>query len=260
MKFLTIKQKISLLKIKNYSSYCHRYYYCVRGVAFPQECPDGQWFDRVNFICDAEENLECDLYTRATTEATTITTRDPSPEAICRDITNNTFVRNPMACEEFFHCINEEPHGRFCNQGLWFNFIQQRCTDPYEARCELDSWICDGVPNNRMIRSMTSCSDFVICTDGHPIPQACYGITWFDEENQICTYPDDIECDLVTTRGPPRSVCDGQREFWLARSADSCSEFFVCINNEPRFPQTCPDGQFFDENLQSCDENATCDI
>lgn len=34
-------------------------------------------------------------------------------------------MRNMMACGEFFQCIDEEPHGRVCAEGLWFNYLQQ---------------------------------------------------------------------------------------------------------------------------------------
>jgi hypothetical protein len=70
----------------------------------------------------------------------------------------------------FIFAVNEEPHGRVCSDGLWFNLNQQRCTPAYQTTCELDPIVCLGVENEETVRAPASCSDFVSCINGRPFP------------------------------------------------------------------------------------------
>ena len=189
------------------------------------------------------------------------TTTEMGSLGYCDNAMNTTFVRNPIACGEFFQCINNEPHGRQCDGRMWFNFVQQRCTEASETYCILSRTLCNGVDDNQRVRSVSSCSDFIICSEGEPFPGFCDNHQWFDESRQVCDDIDNVECDLEDlTESPWTSECSGVRDFLLARSRDSCSDHFVCVGNEIRQRLTCPDGQWFDTKLQACNDasNVIC--
>lgn len=155
-------------------------------------------------------------------------------------------------------CINDEPHGRACQDGLWFDFNQQRCVPPYATWCELDPIVCLGIGNDVLVRAPASCSEFLSCINGRPLPGRCWGDLFFNEESQLCESRDLVECDLEVPTEVPRHNCDGIPDFRLAVSDDSCSEYLVCYSNEILFTLECPDGQNFDLATQVCGEEFEC--
>lgn len=191
------------------------------------------------------------------------TTTEMGVEGYCSNVLNTTFVRNPISCGEFFQCINNEAHGRLCDGRLWFNFVQQRCTEPSETYCILSRTLCNGVADDQRVRSVSSCSDFIICSEGEPFPGFCNDHQWFDESRQLCDEIENVECDLDEfTENPLSPECNGVRDFRLVRSRDSCTEHFVCVTNEIRERLTCPYGQWFDKDLQACNDasNVICEL
>ncbi|CAO1435271.1 unnamed protein product, partial [Diamesa serratosioi] len=242
-------------------TYCERYYVCTGGFPRSKQCGAGLHFNPQTLVCDDAENVNCLLETIPTIEPTTTT--EMGFEGYCTNAVNTTFVRNPISCSEYFQCINNEPHGRECDGRLWFNYIQQRCTDPFETFCILSRTLCNGVDDEQRIRSATSCSDYIICFEGEPFPRFCNNHQWFDESRQICDDIENIECDLEDlTKSPIASECNGVRDFRLVRSRDNCTDHFVCISNEITQRLTCHDGQWFDTDLQTCNDasNVTCNI
>lgn len=69
-----------------------------------------------------------------------------------------------------------------------------------------------------------------------------------------------MECDLVDVPQEPRHECDGVPDFLLTRSNESCSEYFVCYNNEKLLSLTCPENQVFDEDTQVCGDEFECSL
>lgn len=167
-------------------------------------------------------------------------------------------MRNSFACGEFFQCIDAEPHGRVCQEGLWFNYNQQRCTEPFMTQCELDAIVCLGVEGENAVRAPASCSEFVECIRGVPFPGRCWNNLFFNEETQRCVPPEEVQCDLNVPTEPPRSQCDGERDFWLAGSLEGCDKYYVCYNNEILFSLDCPENQVFDYKTQVCGEEFDC--
>ena len=242
-------------------TFCERYYVCTNGFPKSMHCEAGLHFNPQTLACDDANNVDCQLATMPTTEPTTTT--EMGFENYCANAMNTTFVRNPISCGEFFQCINNEPHGRECDGRLWFNYVQQRCTEPNETFCILSSILCNDIDEDQRIRSATSCSDYIICSEGEPFPAFCNDHQWFDESRQICDEIENVECDLESlTESPFVSECNGVRDFRLVRSRESCTEHFVCITNEIRQRLTCPDGQWFDNDLQACNDssNVFCEV
>lgn len=171
-------------------------------------------------------------------------------------------------------CINGEPHGRMCQENLWFNLNQQRCAPASQTWCELDEIVCYGVEAGRTIRAPASCGDYVTCINGVPYAGRCINNFWlvtiiscrlnivqflglfyssrFNEETNNCEHRDSVECDLDVPTVSPRGPCDGARDFSLVGSETSCSEFFVCYANEIFDTLECPENQNFDVNTQVC--------
>lgn len=177
---------------------------------------------------------------------------------LCRHARNGTFVRNHLACGEFYQCIDEEPLRRVCQEGLWYNHNQQRCTPPYTVYCVLDEIICDDVESGNRIRSPSSCSDYILCSQGFPFPFRCQPDHYFfDESIGSCEPPELVECELNVTV-PPRNECDGQPDFSLAASLENCQTYLVCYNNDILFEMECPEGQVFDPETQVCGEEFEC--
>lgn len=44
---------------------CERYYSCYQGIAYPNKCPSGLWFNPNTNMCDDPENVECPANTKA---------------------------------------------------------------------------------------------------------------------------------------------------------------------------------------------------
>lgn len=241
---------------------------CIDNWPTPVVCVDGYWFDRELQYCRPIDEVNCTLSTMAPTQPPTTT--ETTPFTLCQEARNGTYVANRMACGEFFVsssrpfvlccklklffkvCINEEPHPRRCQEGLWFSFIQQRCTDTYETQCDLYPIVCLGAEDDAPFRSPASCSDFVTCYDGVPFPSRCWHNMFFDEVTGQCLPPDEVECDLNIPTEPPRTPCDGARDFGLVASWDSCEEFFLCYADEIWDTLQCPEGQIFNEARQVC--------
>lgn len=137
---------------------------------------------------------------------------------------------------------------------------QQRCTHPYDTTCHLNSLVCNGVEDGRTIRAPASCSEFITCVDGLPYPGRCFNHLFFDEATNNCLPRDAVDCDLIVPTEQPRSSCDGAPDFSLAGSSESCTEYFVCYDNEILFTLECPTGQNFDFVRATCDENFECSL
>jgi hypothetical protein len=165
-----------------------------------------------------------------------------------------------MACGEFFQCIDGEPHGRACREGLWFSLNQQRCTEPYDTRCELDEILCLGVEDEVAVRAPTSCSEFFVCVRGTPFPGRCFNNLFFNEETGLCEPREDVDCDLEIPIEPPLGPCDQVPDFLLARNPENCEGYFICYNNEILNDEElfCPDGQIFDVRTQVCGPDFEC--
>lgn len=155
-------------------------------------------------------------------------------------------------------CLDGEPHGRVCQEGLWFSLNQQRCTSVNDAHCELDDILCNGVEGELSVRAPSSCSDFISCENGFPYPARCWGDYWFNEETGLCGPRDQAQCDLDVPPPPLRGPCDRVGDFRLAANPENCGEFFVCYDNEILLTQQCDDGTVFDDVTQVCGGEFDC--
>lgn len=168
---------------------------------------------------------------------------------------SGTFVPNNFSCPDFYQCVDGTPITRQCREGLWFSFNQQRCTEPFNSGCILDESICEGLPSNFKFRSNTRCSDYIHCYNHFPVPLTCWDNMWFNENSQQCEDPEKVECEIDnSTTESSNTFCNGVPDYLLTRKPGYCDLFYVCVFNEPTMELKCPDGQYFDEKLQTCND------
>ncbi|XP_065076078.1 uncharacterized protein LOC135699719 [Ochlerotatus camptorhynchus] len=238
-------------------NYCYRYYKCVSGSPFPMICPGDLWFDMRQQRCRDPADVECIVEDEPP--------RLPPTAGICNGVTNSVQVPNPRSCNQFYICVDEIGFPQICGPGLWFNEDQQLCLPPGETSCDLGPpttttiaphpWaLCDQIPDYSYVSNPNYCYRFFQCIDGAPYPMICRGNLWFDEEHQICSDPDEVEC--IVNPNPPivpptPGICNGARDGQQVRNPRACNQFYVCVD-QIGFSLVCPDGLWFDEFHQIC--------
>ncbi len=149
-----------------------------------------------------------------------------------------------------------------------------------------DCSIFDTFP--RFINNPINCRAYWHCgdADSPPTESECPDGYNFNENTQMCDYPEDYPCedptlpptdpptdlptdpssepptdpptepptDPTTTErpSPPRPVCEGQPDGRLVNDPTGCRSFFEC-RNEVALPRQCDMGLNFNEELQICD-------
>jgi Chitin binding Peritrophin-A domain len=276
---------------------CHIFYECNGGNAEEMMCPIGEWFDVGRQECDMIDNVDCELNgtitTTASTTTSTTTTVTPTPE-ICEGVPDGQYVRSPYACELFYYCLDGVGDVRSCPIGEWFEEDLQECDLIENVVCELGSGSttpatdddenarCVGVEDYTYIPSFESCNEYYMCRNDTAYLQSCPPGTYFDMERQTCDLPQNVVCDITTTQSteptesptipspapttttiaPPEDICEGVPDGQFVRSPFSCYIYHVCEDGDIEATRFCPIGEWFDQELQECDniDNVDCDI
>ncbi|XP_058064606.1 LOW QUALITY PROTEIN: uncharacterized protein LOC131214247 [Anopheles bellator] len=239
--------------------FCYRYYQCVNGIPYPLICPNDQWFDLRRQVCDSTDNVECEPHG---------VLPPPLPtDGICTGLTNSVQVLHPVFCNRFYICVDQVGFPQSCAAGLWFDESRQTCASPLEVECPNGltttpspiQGICDNVPAGTYVPNPLDCSRYYVCVNYYPYSLACPGGTWFDRNRLQCVPIDEAECADTVTTVPTPGICYGLADGLRVPSPDSCSLFYTCYN-EGGTPSFCPPGQWFNEELQDCDdpENVDC--
>ncbi|XP_053690710.1 uncharacterized protein LOC128739258 [Sabethes cyaneus] len=245
---------------------CNQFYTCVDGVAFPQICAYGLWFNEAEQTCSPPTETSCDL------GPPTTTTTAPHPWALCDGIPNYTYVPSPNYCYRFFQCIDGAPFPMHCAGNLWFDRERQICADSQEVFCIVNPnppvvpptpGICSGRANGRQVSSPRACNQFYVCVDEIGYALVCPDSLWFDEFHQICSSPSFTYCPLapVVTTPSPYERCLDIPDYGSVRNDYYCYRFFQCIEGIS-YPMICRVGLWFDAERQTCDlmQNVQCEL
>lgn len=115
---------------------------------------------------------------------------------------------------------------------------------------------CTNVPNGRFVPNPRSCQHWFFCQNGVAIEGSCAGIYQFDEDMQMCRYPEFVNCkfDAVDVDCPLVGL-------ELHPHPQYCDQYVACLNGFPRVINCAP-GLHWDQERQKCDypENVVCVI
>jgi len=131
---------------------CSKYWGCFNGIAVPQYCKPGLYFNPNTWVCErpefsqctADPNVHCHnvtthapasthapiLTTTATPETTTVTPKCVPPCPFFE-----AMYPNPRNCNQFFKCAHDIPYLMDCPAGLEFSIFTNRCEYPKDAMC-----------------------------------------------------------------------------------------------------------------------------
>ena len=251
---------------------CQQYYQCLNNTRWLAECPRGLYFDSILHRCLSPTEAVC--ATRPTPPIFPTPTTPSTPTTIsCENVTNFDFIASPVSCFNYYQCIDGKAFLLSCPFDQHFDFTRQRCDEPGNANCNIalneeltpysESPSCEGFPDNRMLRSQTSCIEYFVCLGEIAFRLSCPRGLYFEERVQTCVFPSESECVTTieppgTTNEPPVASCEGLENDQLIEHPTSCSFFYRCINGS-EIISSCPVGRYFDINRQGCADSADVD-
>ncbi|XP_065647714.1 chondroitin proteoglycan 2 isoform X4 [Hydra vulgaris] len=157
---------------------------------------------------------------------------------------------HPGRCDGFITCTGISYVVQSCPSGLWFNETQNVCDYPINVHCiswlskisttlitetlpSLPSNICVGKKLGNYAHP-NSCSVFITCTGVRSQIQSCPRGLWFNEQQNICDYPKNVNCILST----PSFSCFGKIPG--SYPAEKCNEYYICTGDELPLKKQCP--------------------
>ncbi|KAI8485849.1 hypothetical protein Bbelb_364010 [Branchiostoma belcheri] len=263
---------------------CSMYYECVLGhPVYHRACaPGGPVFDEQDQMCDWPENLAPPCGTqRMVTEAPEPFTCEDRAPGLYADLLN---------CSMYWECVVGHPaYNRPCApDGLVFNSLLGVCDWPYnvvgtcgtkpESRDtgdamtgsgnEMDDagsgdenteetgevFSCDGRAEG-LYSDPRDCSMYYHCAAGHPpYRRPCApGGTVFDEQDQICDWPENVAPTCGTETMPPPFTCVDKVPGSYT-DPQNCAKFYQCVSGhaEPSHRDCPAGGLVFDAELMIC--------
>ncbi|XP_055705482.1 peritrophin-44-like [Phlebotomus papatasi] len=124
-------------------------------------------------------------------------------DVVCVGQPDDSFVADPTRCEGYYLCRGEVGLPGTCPDNLWFDPINVWCTYPGDF-CGAAGNPCAGVADGNFVDNPESCGAWFYCSGGEAFPGVCADNLYFDPVNQVCTYPDYVECGDATN--PPTEV------------------------------------------------------
>lgn len=225
-------------------NYCHKYYFCFGGEAFPFACADGMHWSREHEICTSKELAGCEEY-----EGNDI---EECPETGVKSISH------PYNCEKYVLCVGGARIKRTCAPGFHFSREWRNCVPADIADCTDATYSCpeeDDLSNLVHLPNREDCGEFFVCFEGEKHPLACgSGLHWSVAE-QTCTTKSKAMCDFEYFEQCPD---DGIEHI---SHPESCEKYVICINGA-RIDRSCGPGLHFSRVLRSCvqQEMANCEI
>jgi len=176
------------------------YYLCVEDVPYQQACPGNTVFN-IN-TCMSADAAGCSVPTTTPSQSFTC----PSPDG---------FYPYPDTCTKFYQCIGGKPFIYSCPSSLYFNPAIRACDWPANVpsctkldffqnvisneieTIESQKFICPK-PDGHYV-DPTNCNHYFICIDGVPVSNICPEGLYYDEVNNLCNYPELVNCDATPT-------------------------------------------------------------
>ncbi|XP_059082843.1 peritrophin-1-like [Tigriopus californicus] len=167
----------------------------------------------------------------------------------CQDVPEGTYFPDPTSCAKYWTCTNDGPVLSECTGGLFFNFDLEVCDYPENVDCD------------QGITSSTSTSgdlttDWITTTPSISTTNLYTTDTtaWTSLGPDVTTGGSDL-----TTQVGEAPDCRDQPEGTHFPDPFDCARFWTCTNDGPIL-NVCPDGLFFNIDLEACDfeENVDC--
>jgi len=136
------------------------------------------------------------------------------------------FAPHPRNCEMYFICENYRIHPHECGEGVYWDYVNNRCNFPLAAICY------SGKPANNFGK--------MVCSSG----------------GRTVEYKED-ECKYVAEASPVQPVDDitcPDTQAFLPHEKD-CRKYYICIDGMP-IATSCPDNTAWDKNLVQCNEES----
>ncbi|XP_026832732.1 uncharacterized protein LOC6544684 [Drosophila erecta] len=273
--------------------YCNLYYACVKGLAFPVECPLQHQFNPVLSMCEPESQAV-----------------QPCPSGhldgnvsyvySCGDLQDGTFLANRTDCTRYFICAGGVATAQRCAAGSFFDSAQLLClTDdgscplvesvpddddkPNNQHVPPDPVVCEGKHGYIML-DPANCNNFYLCVSGKLRHELCYTDHFFNATLQQCQ-PYEMTSDGNNQTESPlqlRQIEPGRQESAVTNGSckdaptsfvgicgvigngasvaeqGDCRRYTSCEDDEP-VSQRCRNGESFDSLLGICRQSdGTC--
>ncbi|KAH8380543.1 hypothetical protein KR009_011290, partial [Drosophila setifemur] len=154
-----------------------------------------------------------------------------------------------------------------CADNLVYNATSNQCNYPAdyvpEVACNTTSTVCDGQKEGENFPVPGKCNMFYKCNYNCAVEQWCPNNLIYDPDYDICNYPEYVDCEWDYTppsgpnAGPSGIACESngrclmQKEGKRFRSTTSCGKYVIC-QCECEVEMECPEGLYWDENLETC--------
>ena len=92
---------------------------CLDGDISTGRCEEWEYFDSELKHCVEKDQFDCQIV--------------PGPE--CPDSFGISFIPSSESCEEYYLCVNGDPHTMNCRAGLHWNQDKVACDYPQSANC-----------------------------------------------------------------------------------------------------------------------------
>lgn len=136
------------------------------------------------------------------------------------------FAPHPRNCEMYFICENYRIHPHECGEGVYWDYMNNRCNFPLAAICYA------GNPTNNFGK--------MVCSTG----------------GRTVEYKED-ECKYVADSSPvvPGNdiKCPDTQAF--IPHEDDCRKYYICIERMP-IATSCPENTAWDKNMSQCNEES----
>ncbi|XP_022245745.1 uncharacterized protein LOC106462710 isoform X2 [Limulus polyphemus] len=207
---------------------CNQFLHCDHGNPHLGTCEDGLLFDRKLFVCNFENNVDCD-----------VKEIKPEPEDKETDVKDkneeNTVLKakclrargqfpHPTDCEKFYNCWDDVVLEQRCPGELMFDQNDWICKEPKKVDCgerkrpiiskpeqqdhdeenqktkeksktRENMILKDKCPQARgQFSHPTDCEKFYDCWDDVVLKRCCPGGLLFDQSDRICKEPEKVDC------------------------------------------------------------------
>jgi hypothetical protein len=158
--------------LKSPNGTCSDYVTCWKGVAYPQTCSAGLFFDPEREQCLPDESV-CHKFS----------------------CTPGAIEKFPMEgkCVEYILCVDGTQYNATCGDGLYFSPQEKDCVPKEESGCIVNR--CDSASTDLQIYEHEfNCTKYFICVKGKPWEQTCAKGTHFDKNLKKCVAG---ECPVI---------------------------------------------------------------
>ncbi|ETN61749.1 hypothetical protein AND_006584 [Anopheles darlingi] len=216
---------------------CWRYYTCVGGQAFPQECPSPYVFSETLQICDFGDRNAC-----VSCPATGVKTLPVTG-----------------SCTKYILCIEGRQTQLECPAELQFDPAIGQCNVASIVNClELNCPATDDPNNPVILPNPNNCREYFVCVRGEPQSLMCPVNTFFNPDKRAC----DLEANVPCANPPPTPQDDSVARYCINNQGmthkpipNDCQRYVTCLHTDA-YVISCPPGKSFDRMAKVCMDTA----